>query len=504
MRIHPFLAASLVARLAAAQTTVSGIVRDSIANAPLAGATVQLVSRDGANATGRTTTSDELGRFQIRDVADGRYQIGFFHPLLDSLGVEPSVHEIIIAGRRAARIDLATPSGSELRAAFCGTRTLGDSNAVIVGVVRDARTGAPLTDANVTADWLEYTFAGDGISRRTPHVDATTRSNGWFALCGLPRGGTIVLSAHRSADSTGRIELDVPANGFRRRELYLGPVRTVVERDTTAIIDSLPLRRVRRFGDGRLRGLVLSALGNRPLPGAQVGIADGPQTRANERGEWTLVDVPFGTQSLEVRALGHYPERVPVDVVPEAEPIQTAMRTMKAVLDTVRVVEARMNNPKFAEFEQRRRSGAGRYITLADIERLRPFTTSDIFKMMPGVRFERVGAGGIVMVRGVFAPWCVPSVFIDGMNMGQIPGDEIDALANPDEIAGIEVYSGTNVPAQFRGGLAMSPGGDACGAIVVWTRMRPSRRRQWTLGKAAVALGAIAGFVAAGSLLTRR
>src|SRR5512138_941129 len=93
---------ALFAASAAAQTngprdnagaTVSGVVRDSIANSPLADATVQLIASDDPARFERTTTSDSLGRFILRDVPLGRYMLGFFHPVLDSLGVEAPLRE---------------------------------------------------------------------------------------------------------------------------------------------------------------------------------------------------------------------------------------------------------------------------------------------------------------------------------------------------------------------------------------------------------------------------
>ena len=65
--------------------TVSGIVYDSMALRPLAGATVQLV--DAGNPAGgvRTAITDGLGAFEFTGVPDGGYLLGFLHAVLDSL-----------------------------------------------------------------------------------------------------------------------------------------------------------------------------------------------------------------------------------------------------------------------------------------------------------------------------------------------------------------------------------------------------------------------------------
>src|SRR5687768_8460338 len=99
MRFRPLLCVVVLARMAVAQapearrepapSTVSGVVHDSIARAPLVGAIVQLVRADSLARLSRTTTSDSLGRFAFVGVPAGRYMLGFFHQMLDSLGVEP-------------------------------------------------------------------------------------------------------------------------------------------------------------------------------------------------------------------------------------------------------------------------------------------------------------------------------------------------------------------------------------------------------------------------------
>jgi hypothetical protein len=195
--------------------------------------------------------------------------------------------------------------------------------------------------------------------------------------------------------------------------------------------------------------------------------------------------------------VGYYPERRPVDVVVDAEPIDVALRTMKSVLDTVRVVEARFSNRNFAEFEQRQRSGAGDYITMADIERRRPISTSDLFRSAHGARRER----SALLVRGLTATWCAPEIFVDGLNVGRTDADEMDVLVSPDEIAGVEIYSGATVPVQFS---TMNRGGDRCGAIVIWTKMQRSTRNARTKRGMLIATSFVGLSLVAGMLFTRR
>ncbi|MEP6730824.1 MAG: carboxypeptidase regulatory-like domain-containing protein [bacterium] len=481
MRLPAFLLLAAFARLTNAQTpdtthrasgaSVSGVVQDSIARTVLAGAMVQLVAADSGVRFGRSAISDSLGRFVIDDVPDGRYTLGFFHPMLDSLGVAPPLREVVVNGRKPVTTALAIPSPMRLRSAICGAQTATDSSAggVLVGIVRNAADGAPIAGVTVIGDWLEVTLSVKGTVRRVPRLVATTAENGWFAMCNVPSGGMMGLIASHGADSTDRIDVQVPTTGFVRRELYLGPTRTVVAdvvRDSAQRADS-SARAPRRvhMGDGRLSGTVVTAVDARPLRDAQVSITDGPTTRTNERGEWTLADAPAGTRMLEVRAVGYYPDHRRVDVVAGALPLRIQLSTLKAVLDTVRITASRLTDRHLSGFEERRRTGNGHYLVAADIAQRRPLTTTDIFRAMSGVRVDGPrGDTASVLVRGTVADWCQPSIFLDGHLFAHFNGADLDNLVSPEQIAAIEVYTGTTAPPQWQQGMS------GCGSIVIWTK----------------------------------
>jgi hypothetical protein len=472
--IRPLLLVTLLARVAAAQApdtthrvpgaTISGVVHDSIARRPLAGAIVQLVAGD--TRFSRTAESDSLGRFTLSDVPDGRYMLGFLHPMLDSLGVEAPLREVSVAGHRPVRAELGVPSPARLRAAICGTNSA-DSSALVVGSVRDASDGSPAAGVSVTGEWLEFSLRRDGLVRHVQRLVATTGDNGWFAMCNVPTAGTMVLIASRGADSTDLIEVQIPPEGFMRRELYLGHARTVVT-SSTRRTDTLapPPRRV-RMGDGTLSGTVVAAERGQPVSGAHVSLTDGPETRSNERGEWTLSDAPVGTRMLEIRALGFYPDRRQVNIVKSAPPVRVALSTFKAVLDTVKVRATRLADRHLSGFQQRRRTGMGRFLTPEDITIRRPIVTSDLFRMLPGLSVERSPLGEtMVVMRGTFSERCSPEFYIDDRDLRDISADDVDDWVNPDDIAGIEVYTGAFTPSQYQSGLH----GNGCGSIVIWTK----------------------------------
>lgn len=125
-----------------------------------------------------------------------------------------------------------------------------------------------------------------GFNRSRTSREVRTRETGWYAVCGAPRGGTILLSASRSADSTQALELDVPSDGILRRDLYFGTAR-IVRADTSKSATDALTARPQLVGDGRLSGTVTARTGARPLAGARVDILNGPQTRTDDRGAWT-------------------------------------------------------------------------------------------------------------------------------------------------------------------------------------------------------------------------
>src|SRR5690348_14827371 len=80
---------------------VSGFVLDSLRELPLAGATV-LISN-----TTFTGITDPSGRFRIvtHGLPDGVYQVGFFHPTLDSLGISPPTQPVMIGRGKTSFVD---------------------------------------------------------------------------------------------------------------------------------------------------------------------------------------------------------------------------------------------------------------------------------------------------------------------------------------------------------------------------------------------------------------
>jgi hypothetical protein len=342
-----------------------------------------------------------------------------------------------------------------------------DSQALIIGFVRHAKDRMVVDSAVVAVQWLDMVLEGTSLRRSIEHRAVATQESGWYAVCGAPSGGTVMLTASHAADSTHGLELEVPKDGFLRRDLYFGSGRLAAA-DTTPQSDSLRLGGVRRYtGDGRLTGTVVAATGGRVLAGARVSLVDGPSTRTDERGAWTLTGLPTGTRTLEVRAVAHYPMSMPVDVVEGAGPVRVAMLTLQSVLDTVRVTAAKGGNRTLLEFNRRRKSsGAGRFIGSEDVAARNPTYTTDLFRSMPGIFLARDQNGDEVLVQrsNTFSsPNCRVSVYINGMSLRGMSANEINQAVRPNEIIGVEVYSAAGAPPQYSEQ-------NGCGSVVIWSR----------------------------------
>jgi hypothetical protein len=174
---------------------------------------------------------------------------------------------------------------------------------------------------------------------------------------------------------------------------------------------------------------------------------------------------------LDVRALGYFPLRVPVDVIDSAPPVRVALPSIKSVLDSVRIVAERNRSANLRGFDERRRTEPlGRFLTPPDLYKRPIDFIADIIAGVPGVSLERNADGtsrlGMRPILG--RGRCTPAVHIDGAELRGLTIDELNAFARKGDVQGIEVYPSGHVPGQFsRFDVAGMYG---CGAIVIWTK----------------------------------
>lgn len=435
----PLLALQMVARVSGAQMRVEGVVIDSLRGPR--GVPGVLVHVEPGNHSVRT---DDRGRFRIS--WDGRAALEISHrgAWLDSLGIDELRVRIepFERGSDSVSAVLASPSAGTLQAAICG-RALPDSVGVVMGELRH-RDGTVARAIEVDARWW-VPSVGEG-SHRVEWFGLTgeSREDGVYALCGVPVGTTIVLSARGhsavSADRTAEI---------------IWPVERVDLRV------SAPGDRI------QLRGRVVGSDG-RPVTGARIAWrADTTRaTLSGLDGRFRLTDVPGHSGELEVRHVAHRPAVVPVDPtadVHELSDVRLAETTLR--LETVRVL-ARADSRELAEFDRRRLGATGVFLTDSMLAGLPRVTLAAAASFAPRLRAVAQGRGGLqrLMLRQG-AGWCAPRFFADGIDVGRL--DEVEQAPEQQMLVErakrIEVYSAAQAPPQFNDN-------DGCGAVVVWTR----------------------------------
>ena len=460
---------------------VTGTVFDSIANRPLVGATVQITGATGAVA-GRSVsaTTDSAGRFEVRDLAPGRYFAGFFHDALDTLGLvgEPTAIDVGAAQRP---VMLATPSARTIIGTICGSGSISDSLGLLLGHVFATGSATPLAGAAVTVEWGETVIERGSVRQRNMAADATTQSPGWFAMCDVPGEVELTVAASSGADSSGYINIEVPRTGFRHVTFHVGGARrvptaaidTITPLDTTITV--LKPEMVWR-GGARLTGIVRNENGA-GVEGARVFVrGTNLASTSTDRGYYALDSLPGGTHTLEVRALGYLPATQVVHLA-ENQPAQAEVfiGDRLVTLETVKVQATLVFSRNLAKFQtNRERNLGGLFVGPREIDRFRGLRFSNLIQGIPGVTISyRNGFAVLMDFRGTddggSMGLCVPTFYIDGQR-SQYTAGEIEGMYRADEIAGVEVYVRENQrPIEFQ------DTNSRCGAVAIWTR--PEVRR---------------------------
>ncbi|HEY7567995.1 MAG TPA: carboxypeptidase-like regulatory domain-containing protein, partial [Gemmatimonadaceae bacterium] len=136
------------------------------------------------------------------------------------------------------------------------------------------------------------------------------------------------------------------------------------------------------------------------------------------------------------------------------------------VLPEVAVEVAPSMGQRYRDFERRKATGRGHYLTRTQIEQKGASTLADALRDLRGVALDCAGTG--CAVRMVRAPArCAPEYIVD---------ERTDNMFGPSvpirDIEAIEVYLGpSDVPGEFAGSNS------GCGVVVIWTRSGPPRKR---------------------------
>lgn len=461
------IAAALPATARAQLARLRGRVFDSVTALPLVGARVEFVNADDRARVVFSTVSDSLGRFVVDSVTRGRYIAGFLHPMLDSLGLAFTQRQLTINADGEVRVDLAVPAPERIQTVLCGRGSEKDTTGVILGYVLNAHSFTAIDSATVIAQWAEISLGQGGMSRTLLYRTTRSDAEGWFALCGVPAPTSVVVRAVSGTDTSGAIEIDVPKTRIARRVLYVDHAvaadTAVVKSDTAAPVaaarNTVPAKTVH----GTVSGWVRTEDGV-PISGARVRLfGSDVVTETNSEGEFELTGVPAGTQTLMTRAIGFVPDERAVDLTDRHIPVVVGLLAIRRFLDTVHVKADRSTFMGAVGFEDRKKGGAGRFFTAKDVEQLHPAEISDLLRHAPTLELSTDNAHNVkIRMRGDTGP-CTPAIFLDGKQLVYWTLADLNSLVQPDELVGMEVYTPSMTPAEFRTKIG-------CGTIVVWTR----------------------------------
>ncbi len=416
---------------------------------PLAGAEVAI---EGTTAVAVT---DSIGAFSFDGLAPGQYQLGLYHPILDSLGMGVSSPTLMVRAGDTGYVKLATPSPARLVALLCkGTpapRDSGEGPSIMIGRIVDADNEEPVVGARIALDWTDI-VANRVVGVR--HVerarDTATGSAGTFHMCWLPSDARGTLHAARSYDGEV-VERPFAMDGRAAVMMQLhvpGPHPTA--------------------GGATVEGYVVRDDGQ-PLSGAQVrliGATAGDTATTDNTGRFVLRGLPSGSRALAVRAIGYAQTNWSVELSPRhPQVVLVPLGKRAVVLPAVEVAGRLRLGYQRTGFDRRQQAGLGRFFTLADIERRNVGEFHDLLIGVPGLRLASARDGRLYLV-GSHMDGCVRYI-VDGHPFPTYSPDDADTFIHPSEIAGMEVYEPGEAPAE----VAVGPGTASCTIAVIWTKV---------------------------------
>ena len=429
---------------------ISGIVVDSLNGRYLEGADVII---DGAEAT---LVTNSAGRFEFESISPGTYQVGVFHPLLDTLGISLATKPFRVGPDSMSTVVFAVPSAETIIHGTCRRQPNDLGNSAVIGHVTDPDTFEPVAGAEISVAWTELKVSTELGIRHTPHlVRDTSNAAGVFHLCGLPNSMHATLQARKGTVVTP----DIPVTlGDVDPELV---ARTVL----------LPRPGATAAGSSTVSGKVVLE-GNPAGTGTRVELVGTDLVAmTNDRGEFTMSKLPSGTRVLLARHLGYTATTVTVDLTPrEPKSVTITLPKFIAMMDPVLVtarLSASLDKVGFAE--RKKSSGSGYFLGPDQLLRMRPVYLTDILRRLPSIRVTPTARGDIVVSsRGVNSPLsrsCI-QYFLDEMPwQAAAPGD-INNFVTGGEIVAVELYQPGQAPAQYSVGMGN------CVTVLLWTRFR--------------------------------
>jgi hypothetical protein len=328
---------------------------------------------------------------------------------------------------------------------------LGQERVTIAGAVVDSL-GRPVPGVSVMVDGTD--------------VRMVTGTDGGFRLV-VEQPDNVTLVVSRTGWVTRR--LGVSFAGGERGTRDVGSIAFYPVPGRFAVIRG----RLREEGSGEPLAAVIVSLNGQAL------------AMSDEAGEFSLTArVQSGRNALEFRRIGYEDTRYLFELRPgETEvDVEQSLAAAAVRLTDLEVREEAMAR-HLATFIRHRDQGLGYFWDAEEIEELEPVVVSDVVRRVPGARVitgetpvawtdadflagrPPTGVETTINFHRLGNPErhpCLPLYFVDGI---AVASTDIDRIARPDRIAGLEVYSSpTQIPPEY------NRRGSACGVIAMWTK----------------------------------
>jgi hypothetical protein len=324
---------------------LKGAVWDSVAGAPLVGATVRLV---GTNLSANTDTT---GSFRMDERPGGAYEVAFTHPRLRSLQWSPAPQPIDLTPGDSLTVNLALPPADSLLDAVCpvqwptspleqAARPDGPDRTAVVGRVSEAAVSGEAPGATalpvsleVGVSWNVSRVRDKGrraggavqVERVRRALTVSPASDGTFRVCGLPADEEVEITVMVEGREVGDV---------LRVRLSPGEIRHVVLERTLAAPDETAgvavSASVRDVETGEFLADVFLRIDDSPwvATGASGRVALGRVPSGRHRLELRHIMVGDWSDTVLVRAPG--PRHWLIDLVPRAIELEGLEVTVRA------------------------------------------------------------------------------------------------------------------------------------------------------------------------------
>lgn len=220
-----------------------------------------------------------------------------------------------------------------------------------------------------------------------------------------------------------------------------------------------------------LAGVVRDATTGLGLESATVSLDRGAHTTVTDPGGrfWIRALKP-GRYELRIRYLEQRSKKVLVTIPAHpVVPMEFDLQIQPVPVEELRVTVSRepLSLGRLSGFYERLERGRGDFLTRKELEEISSRRLVDALRKVTSVRVRYCSRGGLTAGSDclpITIRQCAPTyLWIDGFKIEASRMNDIVQL-NTETIEGVEVYSASNVPAQFH------PGRFSACTMVIWTR----------------------------------